>query len=225
MYNSGHEETTSVAEIREELETSRQILKAIFDSTKSSIFLIDSDYQILFFNKWARDGCRLLYGREMYIGDSMLNYQNKENEKITRDFIQDFQQAILTKGLVVRECEMNHPQLSYWVRMEYTPVYDYDTLIGVLINATDISDWKEVEMENELQHKQLVKIAWSQSHETRQPVATLLGLINILDKNTLSSDNQEIIKLLESTLEKLDTIIHRTVVLANQIGTKSTPSK
>ncbi len=54
-----------------------------------------------------------------------------------------------------------------------------------------------------------------QSHQTRQPVATILGLINILDKSELGEKNLEIIRLLEQTTQRLDDVIRDTVIKAN----------
>src|SRR5688572_28883948 len=132
-----------IPSLREELQASQQILKAICDSTKSSIFLVAPDFRILFFNKWASDGCKLLYGREMFVGDSILNYREPDDESVGADFKEDFDRAIQTKTLVVREREMQHPGMRYWVRLEYTPVYDGHELIGVLVNVLNISDRKK----------------------------------------------------------------------------------
>jgi len=48
-------------------------------------------------------------------------------------------------------------------------------------------------------------------------VATILGLINILDKKTLTDDNREIVALLEKTIVKLDEVIRETIVKANSL--------
>ncbi len=208
----------SLHEIQQELSEARQILKAIFDNTKSSIFLLSPDFSILFFNKYARDGSRLLYGRDMMIGDSMLQYRTEGDEEIFEAFTKNFEQAIQTESMVASELEMHYPQMSFWVRSEYSPIYEGTTLIGVLLTVLNINDRKQFQIQNELQHKQLVDIAWSQSHETRQPVSTMLGLINILDKTTLTADNLQIVKLMEETALKMDRVIQKTVKLANQIS-------
>lgn len=216
--NNDHcpENDIALQQIREELQTSRQILKAIFDSTKSSIFLVAEDYRIIFFNKWARDGSKLLYDRDMVIGDNMLNYRREGDEPIFQAFKTNFEQAILTRKPIVSEREMHYPQMSFWVRSEYTPVYtDDDKLIGVLLNVQNISDRKQIEILNDEKQIQLRNIAWSQSHETRQPLASLLGLVSILDKESMTPENQEIIKLLEETAAKLEEVIHQNVIRAN----------
>jgi PAS domain S-box-containing protein len=202
--------------IREELQTSRQILKAIFDSTQSSIFLLAPNYRVIFFNKWARDGSKFLYGRDLFVGDSLLNYRRPGDEEIFQAFKQNFERAVISKEPVVAEREMHYPQMSFWVRSEYTPVYDDDNkLIGVLLNVQNISDRKGYETASDEMQDQLKQIAWSQSHETRQPVATILGLINIFDKETLSAENKEILLRLKDTACKLECIIQKNVLLAN----------
>jgi len=63
----------------------------------------------------------------------------------------------------------------------------------------------------------LQQISWMQSHKTRQPLATLLGLIHIIDKGSLSDGNLEIIQMLEKTGQKLDEVIRHTVIKANSV--------
>ena len=202
--------------VREELQTSRHILKAIFDSTKSSIFLLAPNYSVIFFNKWARDGSKFLYDRDLFVGDSLLNYRCEGDEEVFKAFKENFERAITTKEPVISEREMHYPQMSFWIRSEYTPVYDDDgKLIGVLLNVQNISDRKSYETASDQMQSQLGQIAWSQSHETRQPVATILGLINIFNKENLCEENKEILAHLETTALQLECIIQKNVLLAN----------
>lgn len=206
----------TLSKIQLELETSRYILKAIFNSTQSSIFLIDVNFNILFFNKWAKAGIKFLYGREISLGNSMLSYRYENDEEMHQAFKSNFERAIMTKSQVVSEKQVHYPQMSFWLRSEYMPVYDGSKLIGVMLNIQNISNLKKLEIKTALQRKQLADIAWSQSHETRQPVATMLGLINILDKKSLTPDNLAIIEMLLKTAQKLDDIIHENVIRANK---------
>lgn len=206
---------SQLEEVQLELEATRQVLKAIFDSIHSSIFLVGPDYRVIFFNKWARDGSKLLYGRDLFIGDSILNYRRKGDEAIFEEFKKNFERALMTRSPVVSEREMHYPEMSFWVRSEYTPVFEYDKPIGVLLHVQNISDRKEYESKVEQQAKLLDHIAWMQSHETRQPLATLLGLIHVLDKDSLTEENKKIIRMLEDTAFKLEKVIRQTVIKAN----------
>lgn len=69
----------------------------------------------------------------------------------------------------------------------------------------------------ELQNRLLSEISWSQSHETRQPVATILGLLNILDRDSLTEENKQIVLLLENTTQSLDHIIRKMVEKASSV--------
>ncbi|MFN3315844.1 MAG: PAS domain S-box protein, partial [Raineya sp.] len=56
----------------------------------------------------------------------------------------------------------------------------------------DITEKKLKEKVVEDQHKVLEDIAFIQSHEVRRPVANILGLISLLDKNNLSEEQAQI---------------------------------
>lgn len=205
----------STGMLQEELQRSRQIIKAVFNSTRSSIFLFAPDYCIIFFNKKAHDGSKLLYGRDMVVGDNMLNYRREGDEPIFEAFKTDFEQAVVTKCPVISERELHYPQMSFWVRLEYTPVCDESTLHGVLLHVQDISDCKRFEIENQEKAAKLTEISRSHSHEMRQPLASLLGLLNILEKDSLTPENQKIVNLMEDTACKLEKVIQQNVIRSN----------
>lgn len=203
------------SEVHRELETSRQILKAIFDSIRSSIYLVAPDYRIIFFNKWARDGSMLLYGRDLFIGDSILNFRCEGDEEIHQAFTENFEKALVSKSPVVSECEMHYTAMSFWLRSEYTPVFDEGKVIGVLLHFQNITDRKKYEKQTEQQIQLLEHIAWMQSHQTRQPLASMLGLINILDKESLTPENRKVVNMMQDTALKLEHVIQQTVIKAN----------
>jgi PAS domain S-box-containing protein len=201
--------------LAEQAEQSRKIVKAIFDSTYSFIILIAPDFSIMFFNSKAQQYSKLLYGRELVIGDSILTYKRKEDEKIFKLFRKNFSRAIKSKIPVIGEREMHFDKTSLWIRSEFTAVYDDGKIIGVALRLVDVSERRKKELLIEKQNEQLRQIGWIQSHETRQPIATILGLIHILDKTSLTEDNLQIIGMLEATIEKLDLVVRKTVLKAN----------
>ncbi len=201
------------------LEQSRQVLQAIFDSTQSYIILVDPQYRIIFFNKKAQEGSLSLHGRELKLGDSILAYtESGVDEMALLTFHENYNKAITTKQTVVSEREIYYPSMmSSWIRSEYTPIYDNGVLIGVALRIVDITERKRHEIQIEMQTEILQQISWMQSHQTRQPVATILGLLNILEKSSLSDDNRKIVAMLEDTALKLDDVIRDTVIRANSI--------
>ncbi|HEY8930249.1 MAG TPA: PAS domain S-box protein [Mucilaginibacter sp.] len=62
------------------------------------------------------------------------------------------------------------------------------------------------------QNRRLQEIASISSHEIRRPVATILGLVNLFDRNLPDNPlNKEIISHLDSTAKELDAVIHTIV--------------
>jgi len=62
------------------------------------------------------------------------------------------------------------------------------------------------------QTRRLQEIASISSHEIRRPVATILGLVNLFDRNTLDNPmNREIINHIDATAKELDEVIHTIV--------------
>ena len=204
----------AIAKILQELDISRQVLRVIFDNITSAILLVAPDKRIIFVNKHARMGSITTHGREMTEGESILSYQNGDIETQEK-FKGNFERALQTKSAIVDEREMQFAPLTFWIRTEYTPIFDGDNTIGILLHFHNVTDRKKMESRTERQANILNDIAWSQSHETRQPLATLLGLINILDKKSLTEENKQIIDLLEQTAQKLELVIRQNVIRAN----------
>lgn len=213
LFNSCEDESG----LREQAERSRQIISAIFDSTQSFIILIGLDYNIVFYNKKALDMSKLLYGTDLRIGDNFLNFKRKGDEEIFDVFKDNFMKAVARGTMITCERKMCYHDLDRWIRTEFTPVYDSGAIIGVALRIVDITERKQKEIRIEQQHEQLRQISWIQSHLTRQPISTILGLIGILDKSELSDENLKIITLLEKTVAKLDEVIRSTVIHANAL--------
>ncbi len=108
---------------------------------------------------------------------------------------------------------------------EYKYVYDrsyflYDetnqNLIRVIGSMQDISKLKENEVRILEQNQKLREIAQINSHEIRKPVASILGLMSLINpENFIRPDDQEIFELLKETTTDLDNVIRRIIHTAS----------
>ena len=81
-----------------------------------------------------------------------------------------------------------------------------------LVAIKDVTDKKKDRQEILAQNQRLREIAQISSHETRKPLASILGLVNIFDKENMSNPlNKEIVQYLEISANELDTVIHNNV--------------
>jgi len=99
-----------------------------------------------------------------------------------------------------------------WILDKGSPLFDKDQhFTGYIGSCVDIHDRKEAELKVHHQNDQLREIARLHSHEVRRPVATIIGLVNLIDRDALSYENAELFDMMLSTADELDTIIHKIV--------------
>lgn len=75
-----------------------------------------------------------------------------------------------------------------------------------------------MELEDQLKQKveKLQTISYHNSHLLRSPVASIIGLINIIEEHGIVGDhNMQIFEYLKQTIEKLDSVIHEINDVAN----------
>jgi signal transduction histidine kinase len=99
---------------------------------------------------------------------------------------------VLDKGIVIRD------ENGVGIRM-----------IGAM---QDITSAKLNEMRINRQNERLTEIALINAHEIRRPVATILGLMQLIDKETIVDETgRDILKHLGTVTEELDTVIRRII--------------
>jgi len=76
-----------------------------------------------------------------------------------------------------------------------------------------------IALEHQLEEKikQLMDISWKNSHLLRGPVATIIGLVNVIEETQITSPhNLQIFSYMKQTIEKLDLVIHSINEDSNQ---------
>lgn len=89
--------------------------------------------------------------------------------------------------------------------------------LTIITIAEDITEF--IKLENQLKDKieQLYVISWKNSHLLRDPVASIIGLVNSIEEKEISSQhNLQVFKYMKQTLEKLDLVIHQINEDANK---------
>ncbi|MEO3408331.1 PAS domain S-box protein [Mucilaginibacter sp. CAU 1740] len=181
-------------------------LKAIFDSSKDTHILVDRSLEIMAFNKAASVFFKTAYNKKLANGDNLIDYTDAE---IRSQFLKYFAVA-LTGRSIKREWELmpGTPQVC-WKETAFVPVKDDEgEVIGVAINSTDITTRKRHEEQISIQNEALNRIAIIQSHELRRPVASLLGIIDLMRMEDIDFSY---FSMLEHTINELDEKIRAIV--------------
>jgi PAS domain S-box-containing protein len=192
---------------KQAVEDSELKLRAIFDSSKDMHVLANRNMQILAYNKVTAEYIQKYYQRKLRPGESL---HDTIHDGIRNEFVACFNKAL--NGKNVKTVWKVNPGGSdvYWHEVTFAPVTDKDgTLIGVAFNAADITQQKASEDHIEQQNLALERIATMQSHELRRPVASIMGLMEVikLDNYTVA----DYFQMLELTVNELDGVIRGIV--------------
>lgn len=197
---------------------SKNKLKAIMDSTSDFNMLIGPDMKILSYNRAAQQTTRELYNRELAEGQNVLDY-------ILPGTVEEFKELFsLALSGITQEVKVKlqfNPQLALWFQVRYYPVHNNEgELIGVAFNSTNID-------KQQRQYERLNEIARLYSHEIRRPVATILGITQLINQKQLSFENKEWFGHLKQTTHQLDEVIHAIVEKTGEIeeNSQSVPGK
>lgn len=189
--------------LKEQYEEARQSAiehKSFFENSIDCYLLLGKNFEVLAYNKsWARYVTHH-YGKVMSRGVVMADYLHPENLSF---FYKAYLKA-LTGTAAFEEREICTPEGSSWRMTKFEPAFNENgEIIGVSVNSTDTTQ--------KIAHKEMVaaqkdslqEIAFIQSHELRRPVASILGLINLLKIDGFVETREELV-LLAAAAEELD---------------------
>ncbi|MCC7564229.1 MAG: PAS domain S-box protein [Methanobacterium sp.] len=191
----------------EEMKYSFAILNSIFEGPENIIaFSLDQNYQYIFFNQTHSQTMKNIWGVDIEIGKSMLDYisypEDREKAK------ENFDRVLSGENFIVIE-EYGEESLSrnYWENI-YNPIQSDDKIIGINVFCIDITERQKAEEALKLSQIRL---------ENAMDLAKLANWELDLS-NRILTFNDRFYSLLGTTAEKeggykikLDTYIQRYV--------------
>lgn len=185
-------------------------LRSFFESSKSNHLLMGRHMDVITYNKTFFETVYFLMQVRVEPG---MNVMECIPPDYLNEFITHFQQALGGKSIQHDRVLEFKGLPPVWTRVSYNPAFDEEgRIIGVSFNATDITQRKKSEQRILEQNEALRKIAYMQSHELRKPVATILGLMNLI-KMQGYGENEELLMMMEKTVEDLDNSIRQIVTM------------
>ncbi|WP_184546441.1 GAF domain-containing protein [Mucilaginibacter sp. FT3.2] len=174
-------------------------LKAIFDSSRDTHILVGKQLEVLAFNKSAAVFIRTTFNKKLCNGDNILQYTSPE---LLTLFSKYFNVALAGRSIKREWVLMPGTINENWKETSFIPVKDISgAVIGVALNSTDITTRKRHEEQIRVQNEALQRIAIIQSHELRRPVASLLGIMDLMRMENIDFSYFDIMEL---TVQELD---------------------
>lgn len=224
-YPSADDLTVFVKDISDEVaaqETVARIknsLEALINNTEDLIWSVDTQARYVHMNKSYRRWITRLTGHEPVEGAG-----SNQHPGFTAESVEQWEAhyARVLSGehyMIVDESIDPVTGTSHSFEISFNPIYNsHSEVTGAGCFARDITRRLEAEKAISEQNERLRQIASITSHELRRPVASMLGLINIMDRgNFFNPDNEEIIEYLLTVGNEIDEVI-RLIVDQTTLG-------
>ncbi|WP_295672487.1 PAS domain S-box protein [uncultured Mucilaginibacter sp.] len=198
---------------QEELIWTKSNLEALINNTEDQIWSVDKEMRYVYMNRAYRQLISQLTGTEPKDGD-YTNLHPGFNEGDVERWSQYYHRALEgERYTVITESVDPITQNQHSFEVSFNPIYKIKgDITGVGCFARDITAWLATEKAMVDQNERLRNIASVTSHELRRPVASMLGLINIMDReNFFNPDNREIIEHLLVVGKEIDEVIRLIV--------------
>ena len=192
----------------------KKSLQEFFDYAPEAIIIMD--LETMGFVNYNESALRLLR-----FSDAELARQNPLT--ISPEFQQDGRRSEeKTQELIAKVIEGEKPVFEWLVRTGNGEMIICEVRLILLSNNAgkvqiyasfvDVTDRKRNEEEISLQYKKLSEIAFLQSHQVRQPISSILGLINLYNfKKPNDPLNAELLLKIQTVTKQFDEIIRDIV--------------
>lgn len=196
------------------LEKSEEKYRDLFNLSPMPMWLFDM--HTLHFLDVNEAAIRLYgYTKQEFLKMTVMDIRPKEDLGYLEKIIQSLRESKAYYHDIARHKKKNGD--IFYVDVKNSAI-DLDGVEARIVLATDVSERVKYIQAIEEQNTKLREIAWMQSHVVRAPLARMMGLISLLEKDkTSDSGIAEIMEYLQSSAYELDGIIREIVAKTEQV--------
>jgi PAS domain S-box-containing protein len=197
----------------QELTGTKNSLEALINNTEDQIWSVDKETRYVYMNQAYRSKITHITGVEPKAGDYSYLHPGY-NEQSVKKWTNYYSRALAGEIYAVTDESIDpHTGEIMSFEISFNPIYkDNGEITGVGCFARNITRRLKTEKAMIEQNERLRHIASLTSHELRRPVASMLGLIAIMDRaNFYNPDNKEIIEHLLTVGNEIDEVIRLIV--------------
>lgn len=206
-------DVTEKLHYQDELIWTKNSLEALINNTEDQIWSVDKETRYVYMNKAYRSKIAQLTGVEPKEGDYSYLHIGF-GEQVIETWKKYYSRALTGEiYTIINETVDPDTQQVLSFEISFNPIYKAKgEITGIGCFARNITDRLKTENAIIDQNSRLRHIASLTSHELRRPVASMLGLINIMDRsNFYNPDNKEIIEHLLTVGNEIDEVIRLIV--------------
>ncbi len=184
----------------EKLNAYKARLVAILEAIPDNIYALDNNLRLVYANSPAAQ--ILGHTVESLLGADMVAVLTPI---ASAELLERTRRAVQEKIPLEETFYMPNPGI--WLAIRVFPYPE-----GAVVYTRDISTRKDYESKLQAQNDLLQEIAWLQSHKVRAPLASILGLMKIFNRQEPSDPyNLRLMDMLQACCVQLDQVVHEIV--------------
>jgi PAS domain S-box-containing protein len=203
-------DVTERIEFEDQLKLSEQRYKALVKEGSDLINIIDLDGNYKFISPAVKSNLD-----PRALGENAFQYVHEEDRQKLKDELNLLRDVKRVRSSPYRFKISDDKYL--WMETVGTNLMDDPAIEGIVINSHEVTDTVNHIKAIEERNTRLEEIAWIHAHLVRAPLASILGIIEIL--KTSRTDFDELMPYLEQSAVQLDKVIGEITQKANDLTT------
>lgn len=197
------------------LQKERNNLKSIIANTKDGIWLADTNYRLITYNKPFSDWYESSFGQKLYPGFNFVEACKNTDNKLSTTLKNRIDRVTSTGKPEKHEDEFHHNEDYVCIELSLSPVIENGQVVAVSAFGNNITERKKAE--NELKKAKIKAEQASESksmflsnmsHELRTPLNAIYGLTQLLEKEVKVPKNIENLEIIKQSTDHLLVLIN-----------------
>ncbi|PSL07191.1 PAS domain-containing protein [Cecembia rubra] len=199
-------DVTDIQKVSEDYRMVNLTLQTVLDFSDEHIFIVSKDLRIFGFNNKAEQLIKSIFGKTLKKGDKFLAYLMDDMDEFFLKHVEDILQG--KKFYLEREIHLNKLGQKIWYSHKFHPLKDLDGQVkGFLYSCKDIHQERIGFEKLAKQNKVMREVLYQQSSTLRSPLSSILGLLELIDKEKLDKENRKYFSYLKPLAQELDQLI------------------
>lgn len=192
-------------------------VRSILNTIEDCIWLVDSRYELIDFNKEFYKRYKQTYGVKVSRGKNILMLLPDSMPDVREMWRTRYESALRGKSGKYYESHMIDREWRTYEIKTY-PIIEDGTVTGLTVYSRDITHQTRTEDLLKKQNEELTKInseldrfVYSASHDLRAPLMSVKGLVNMIKLDPEKSNMPNYLELIERSVNKLDHFISNII--------------